>query len=101
MSEHRPRGPRSQHVGVIDVGPARRHGVHERQDLPARPGPTDPAREVDGGIDQAFQSEPNGQSGHQQQPGIGHKIGLVEGHLDAVDSTRYFAHRKCLLAFGI
>ena len=92
VTEHRLGGPRAQHVGVVDVGTSRRHGVHERQHLASRQGPADTAREVDGGVDQAFQPEPHGQRGHQQQPGVGHQIGLVEGHLDAVDSARYFGH---------
>ena len=85
-------GPRSEHVGVVDVGTSRRHGVHERQHLASRQGPTDTTREVHGGVDQAFQPEPHGHCGHQHQPGVGHQVGLVEGHLDAVDSARYFVH---------
>jgi len=94
VSEHRLGGSRPQHVGVIDMGPARRHGVHERQDLPPRPGPTDTARQVDGGVDQAFETEADNQCGHQNHAGIGHQVGLVEGHLDAVDSARYCGHKS-------
>ena len=100
MTEHRLGGPRAQHVGVVDVGPARHHGVHERQHLAPRQCPADTARKVDGGVDQAFETEADRQCGHQNQAGVGHQVGLVEGHLDAVDSARYCGHRKCLLCFG-
>ena len=33
----------------------------------------------------------------QEQAGIGHQIGLVEGHANPVDPARYWRHRKCLL----
>ena len=100
VTENRLGGPRTQDVGVIDVGPARRHGVHEGQNLAARQSPADPARQVDHLVDQPLETEAAHQRGHQNQAGVGHQVGLVEGHLDAVDSARYFRHRKCLLCFG-
>ena len=92
MTEHRLGGPRSQHVGVVDVGSARRHGVHQGEHLASREGPTDTTRQVNSGVDQALETEADHQRGHEQQPGVGHQIRLVEGHLDAVDSARYCAH---------
>ncbi len=89
MPQHRLRGPGAQHVGVVDMGPARRHGVHQGEHLAPRQRAADPAREVDGGIDQALEAEPGHQRGHEQQTGIGHQVRLVEGHLDAVDPARY------------
>ena len=92
VPEHRLGGPRAQHVGVVDVGTSRRHGVHQRQHLASRQSPTDTTREVDRGVDKALETEASDQRGHHQQPGVGHQIGLVEGHLDAVNSARYFGH---------
>jgi len=89
MTKHRPGGSRAQHLRVIDVGPSRRHGVDQGEHLAPRTSATHAAREVDGGVDQAFETEADHQRGHEQQPGIGHQVGLVEGHLNVVDSARY------------
>ena len=87
--EHRLGRTRSQHVGMVDVAPARRHGVDQGQHLASGKGTTDPTRQVDDLVDQALETETDSQGGHQQQPGIGHQVGVIEGHLDAVDSARY------------
>ncbi len=42
-----------------------------------------------GDVDEFFDPEAGGQRRHQQQPGVGHEMLVVEGHLDAVDSARY------------
>jgi hypothetical protein len=78
-----------EHVGMVDVTGTCHHGVHQGEDLATGQRTTDPSGEVDRAIDQAFETEPHHQSGHQDQPGIGHQIRLVEGHLDPVDSARY------------
>ena len=85
---------------MVDVRTARRHGVHQRQHLAPGKRPADPARQVDHLVDQALEAEADHQRGHEHQTGVGHQIGLVEGHLDAVDSARYCRHRKCLLCVG-
>ena len=56
-----------------------------------RPGSAPPTRpdETDGGIDQALEIEASDQRRDQQQAGIGHQIGLVEGHANPVDPARY------------
>jgi hypothetical protein len=92
VTEHRTGGAGTQHLGVVDVRSSRRHGMHQGQHLAPRERTAHSAREVDGGVDQAFEAEAHHQCGHEQQPGIGHQIGLVEGHLDAVDSARYCVH---------
>jgi len=87
--EHRLGCTGSQHVGMVDVAAARHHGVHQGQHLASRKRSTNTTRQVDHLIDQAFETKPNPQGGHQQQPGIGYQVGVIEGHLDAVDSARY------------
>ena len=66
----------------------------------ARQRATDTSDETDGGIDEALEIETGDQRRHQQQPGIGHQVGLVEGHANPVDPARYWLHRKCLLVLG-
>ena len=87
--EHRLGRTGSPHVDMIDVAAARHQGVHQGEHLASGERATDPAPEVDQVIDQAFETKPDHQCGHQQQPGIGHQVRVVEGHLDAVDSARY------------
>jgi hypothetical protein len=74
------------------MGSARRHGVDQGEDLAPRKSATHAARKVDSGVDQAFETEADHQRGHEQQAGVGHQVGLVEGHLNAVDSARYCTH---------
>ena len=88
MGEHRFGRPCSQHVGVVDVRPAGHHGVDQGQHLATGQRSSDASGEVDRRVDQALETEADDQRGHQQQPGVGHQIRLVEGHLDAVDSAR-------------
>ena len=47
VTEDRPGGARTEHVGVIDVGPARGHGVHQGEHFASRKRPTDTTREVE------------------------------------------------------
>ena len=89
VSEHRARGSRAQHVGVVDVRATRHHGVDQGEHLAPRQRAADTAAETNGGIDQAFEIEPGHQRRHQQQPGIGHQVRLVEGHANPVDPARY------------
>jgi hypothetical protein len=89
MGKHRLSGTGTQHVGMVDVAAAGHHGVHQGQDLASRKRSTDTTRQFDHLVDQAFETEPDHQGGHQQQPGVGHQVGVIEGHLNAVDSARY------------
>ncbi len=68
---------RSQQVGVVDVAGAGHHGVHQRQDLPSRPEPSDPPRQVDGGVAEPLEPKPLGQRGDEHQAGVGHQVRLV------------------------
>jgi hypothetical protein len=97
MRQHRLGSTGSQHVRMVDVPASRHHGVHQGQDLASRKCSTDTTRQVDHVVDQSFETKPDHQGGHQQKPGVGHQVRVIEGHLDAVDSARYWRHRKCLL----
>ena len=97
VTEHRVGGPGPQHVGVVDVRTTGHHGVDQGQHLATGPCTTDSSREIHGGVDQALETEASDQRRHQQQPGIGHQVRLVEGHADPVNPARYWHHRKCLL----
>ena len=60
---------------------------------PGRAPPTRPTRRTVG-VDQRFQPEPIRQRRHQQQPGVGDQIRVVEGGLDAVDARAILASLK-------
>jgi hypothetical protein len=74
---------------MVDVAATRHHGVHQRQHLASGKGATHPTRQVDHLVDQSFETKSDPQGGHQQQPGIGHQVRVIEGHRDPVDSARY------------
>jgi hypothetical protein len=88
---------RTQHIGVVDMGRPGHHGMDQGEHLATGPKAPRPAAETDGGIDEHLETEALDERGHQHQPRIGHQIRLVEGHHNAVDSARYWLHRKCLL----
>ena len=89
VPEHRRRLPRAQHIGVVDVAGTAHHGVDQGEDLAPRHRTADAAAETNGDIDEALEIEPGDQGGDQEQAGIGHQVGLVEGHADAVNPARY------------
>jgi len=89
MGKHRLRGTGPQHIGMIDVAAARHHGVHQGQHLASGQSSTDTTRQVDHVVDQALETKPDHQGGDQQQSRVGYQVGVIEGHLDAVDSARY------------
>ena len=90
--KHRLAAARAQHVGMVDMGAARHDGVHEGQDLATRTCPADASTETDRGVDQPLETEPEGQRADEDQAGIGHQVGVVEAHPDAVDPVRYSTH---------
>ncbi len=81
---------------MVDVGTAGDDGVHKGQDLAPRQGAAHTTHQAHGGIDEFFDAKAGGQRRHQQQPGVGHEVLVVEGHLDALDSARHSLHWKCL-----
>jgi hypothetical protein len=88
VGEHRPGITGTQQVGVIDVGAAGDDGMHQGQHLETWPCSAHSARQSHGGVDQRFQPQTNRQSGHQQKTGVGHQIGIIEGHGKTVDPAR-------------
>lgn len=42
-------------------------------------------------------TEPGGQGGNQDQPGVGHQGRVIEDHSETVGTMRYSRHKKCLL----
>jgi hypothetical protein len=68
------------------------HGVHQRQDLAARTKAPGAVGKANGGVYQRFKAHPGHQSGHHDQPGVGYQARVVEGHLDAVKTARYWLH---------
>ncbi len=79
---------------MIDVAASRHHGVDQGQHLPAGKRSAHTAGQVDHVVDQAFETEPEHQSGHQQQPGVGHQVRVIEGHLDAINSAAILQSQK-------
>jgi len=79
-------------VSVVDVGTAGHDRVHQRQHLPARAGPTDPAGQPDQAVDQPFQLQAEDQGADQDQPGVGDQVRIIEPHLNPVQPVRYSAH---------
>ncbi len=77
---------------MADVAGPGDHGVHQRQDL--APGTETPGSvgKSHGAIDERLQAQAGSQRGHHDQPGVGHQAGLVKGHLQTVETVRYWLH---------
>ena len=97
MSQDLIAGPGAQHVGVVDVAGPGHHGVYQGEHLASGLEATPFGGDVHQGVDEGLEPEPLHHCGHQQQPGVGDQIVLVEGHRDPVDPARYWLHWKCLL----
>jgi hypothetical protein len=83
--------PAPQHVGVVDVRPARQDRGDQGEHLAARSRPTRGCQS-DGGINQGLEPEMNHQGGRNDQSGVSHQSRVVKGHLDPLDCARYFTH---------
>ena len=92
VAEHRRCRAGAQHVGVIDVRPARKDRMDQRQHLPAWLGATDPADQTNRVIDQRPQVEPVSECRRHDQPGVGDQTVVVEDDLDTVQRLRYSRH---------
>ena len=80
MAEDVGSGPGAQQVGVVDAVRPGDDRVRQGQHLAARPVGTATVAQVDQGVDDRLDSQALGQRGGQQQPGVGDRVVVVEGH---------------------
>ena len=92
VREHPRTAARAQHVGVVDVGAAGDDGVHQSQDLAAGQRTADASAETDSGVHQPLETETHDQRADEDEPGVGHQVGVVEAHRDPIDPVRYSTH---------
>jgi hypothetical protein len=78
----------AEHIGVIDAVRPGHHGVQQREHLAAGPVMPGAIGEVDQLIDHLLDPQPVGESGRQQQPGIGHGVAVVEADGEPVWTVR-------------
>jgi hypothetical protein len=67
--------------------------MDQRHDLAARQERARAVTQIDHLVGQCFQPQVLGQRSGQQQPGISHRVLVVEGHSDPVKTVRN-SHRK-------
>jgi hypothetical protein len=92
VGEHPIAAARAQHLGVVDMGATRHDGVHQREDLAPGKRATDASTEPDGAVHQPLEAQAEDERADEDEPGVGHQVGVVEAHRDAVDPVRYSAH---------
>ena len=80
--------PRPQRVGVVDRVAAGQRGVDEGHRLVADVGVPGGVAQVDVLLEQLPQAHVLGERGRQHQPGVGYRVGIVEGHGDAIEGVR-------------
>ena len=79
----------TQGVGVVDAVAAGQGGEHQGHQLVAGVGPPGSVAQVEELVHQLIQTKAQGQSGGQQQPGIGNQAVIVKGNLDAVGGLKW------------
>jgi hypothetical protein len=99
VAEHLAGGAAAQHVGVVDAVPTRQHRVDQGQQLAAGPVCTRPLAQIDQRIGGLLDAQPLGQRGRQQQPGVGHGVGVVKGDVELVQGVGG-SHRESALRIG-
>ena len=87
------RRSRPEHVDVGDEVPAGGHRGHQGQQLAARSEPARPIAQVDRFICKGLELEVLGQRRGQHQPGVGHRVLVIECHRHTVKTVRN-SHRK-------
>ena len=80
------RAPRTGGVEYLDLSRPR------RQDLATGTGTAHASTETDGGVHQPLETQSQHQRAYEDEPGVGHQVGVVEAHLNAVDPVRYSTH---------
>jgi hypothetical protein len=92
VGKHGLAGPRAQHVSVVDVGPAGDDGMDQCQNLAPWKSAADATSETNGGVDQPLEAQAQHQRAYEDEPGVGHQVGIVEAHRNAIDPVRYSTH---------
>ena len=84
VAQHTIGAASTQRVGVVNTIITGQRRCHQRQHLICHIGPTRRVSQVNVLVNQLAQTQMMGQSGRQQQSGIGHQAMVVEGGIDAV-----------------
>ena len=91
---------RTQHVRVVDTVAAGQRRVDQRHRLVADMGVTSRRTQIDMGVEQASQTQMLRQRRGQDQPGISHRVTVVEGHREPVESMRCWHQESALRTRG-
>ena len=78
VSKQRLGAARPQQLAIVNRIGTKRHRMHERTDLAARPRGTGALAEVDRLIDKPLQAQPVDQSARQHHPSVGNQALVVE-----------------------
>ncbi len=87
MAQHRSAGAGPQGVGVVDAVAVGQGRVDEGHGLGAHVGVAGRVAQVDVVVEERQQAEMLGQGGRQDQPGVGHRMLVVEGHGHGVEAV--------------
>jgi hypothetical protein len=88
MAEHRFGGRHPHPIRVVDAIPAGQGRLDQGHSLEAHIGPARRVAQVDELVEQLAQAQMLGQGGRGDQPGVGHRMIVVEGHADGVETVR-------------
>jgi O-acetyl-ADP-ribose deacetylase (regulator of RNase III) len=68
------------------------HGMHERQDLAPGANTSGTVSKTHGGVNERLHARAGSQCRHHDRAGVGHQSRFVEGHLQLVETVRYWLH---------
>lgn len=85
---------------MVDVARAGDHRVYQAEDLPTGEEAATGRGDAHEGVHEILETKALHDRRHEQEPGVGDEVGLVEAHHDAVNPARYWLHWKCLLSAG-
>jgi len=87
MAQHRGAGPGPEGISVVDAVTVGQRRVDKRHRLGAHVGVAGRVAQVDVVVEELPETEVLGQRCRQDQPGVGHRMLVVEGHADAVEAV--------------
>ena len=96
MAEHLLGLTCAKHPAVVDRVGAGDHGLDDRHRLPAGEEVTVSVAEIDVLVEELLEPEVLEESCRQDEPGIGHRVVVVECHLQPVETVRR-SHRESAL----